>query len=121
MREDATREAIVRRSGKRPIVVFAPHGGRRKRPLKRGDGINDLYTAEIATVLAERLDAYAIVNAGIDRNDVDLNRISELVSRAPGVLTMLRDTVEQARGRAPRAGSHRLWARCQRTRDSWAR
>jgi hypothetical protein len=97
MRDLAAMNWIARRTGRRPIIVVAPHGGRRTRALRRGDGINDLYTAEIATGLAERLDAYAIVNRALDRNEIDLNRISELVDRAPALLSMLRETVDLAR------------------------
>ena len=96
MPDTAPLDCIVQRAGRRPIVVVAPHGGRRERALKRGDGINDLHTADIALELAERLDAYAIVNRSLDRNDVDLNRISELAERAPGVLTLLCETVRRA-------------------------
>ena len=60
------------RTGKRPIVLVAPHGGERAREIRRGDGMNDLYTAELCHELAGRLDAYAVVNEGLDRNDVDL-------------------------------------------------
>jgi hypothetical protein len=96
MRDAAAIDWIARRKGNRPIIIVAPHGGRRTRALRRGDGINDLYTAEIAVGLAERLDAHAIVNRELDRNEIDLNRISELVERAPVVLSMLRETVDVA-------------------------
>ena len=100
MSETTTIDYVHRRTGRRPIVVVAPHGGHRRRALRRGDGINDIYTAEIAAELAERLDAFAIINHGLDRNDVDLNRISELVERAPSVLALLRETLAEAEGGA---------------------
>lgn len=84
------------REGSRPVVIVAPHGGRRARGVKRSDGINDIYTAELAHLLAERLDAYALVNARLDRNDIDLNRISEIVTRAPGMAKVLRSAVARA-------------------------
>ncbi|MFN2427269.1 MAG: hypothetical protein ABR587_12570 [Candidatus Binatia bacterium] len=80
---------VALRQGTRPIVLLAPHGGRRRRPIRRGDSVNDLHTAGIAWELAERLGAHAIVNHGLDRNDIDLNRISHLSRRAPDVLALL--------------------------------
>jgi hypothetical protein len=84
------------RTGKRPIVIVAPHGGERAREIRRGDGMNDIYTAELCHELARRLDAYSVVNEGLDRNDVDLNRISAVVERAPEMLRVLRDAVTRA-------------------------
>lgn len=84
------------RIGTRPVVLVAPHGGERTRDIRRGDGMNDLYTAELCHELARRLDAYAVVNEGLDRNDVDLNRISAVVDRAPEMLSVLRDAVTRA-------------------------
>lgn len=84
------------RAGQRPIVIVAPHGGERAREIRRGDGMNDLYTAELCHELASRVDAYAVVNEGLDRNDVDLNRISAIVERAPEMLHVLRDAVTRA-------------------------
>ncbi len=82
-------EYLALREGTRAVIVVAPHGGRRQRPLRRGDSVNDLQTAEIAWELAERVDAHAIVNHGLDRNDIDLNRITHLATRAPEVLALL--------------------------------
>jgi hypothetical protein len=87
------------RSGSAPVVVVAPHGGCRRRPIRRGDGMNDLYTAELALELAERLDAAALINHARDRNDVDLNRVRQLVDRAPQFLSLLRDAVERIHDR----------------------
>jgi len=84
------------RTGKRPIVIVAPHGGERMRGIRRDDAMNDLYTAELGRELAARLDAYAVINDGLDRNDVDLNRISAIVERAPQMLRVLRDAVARA-------------------------
>lgn len=87
---------LALREGHRPLVFFAPHGGLRRRPIRRGDSVNDLHTADIAWELAERLDAHAIVNHGLDRNDIDLNRISQLALRAPVVLGLLAGSIEAA-------------------------
>jgi len=87
---------MERRSGRVPIVLYAPHGGRRNRPVRRGDSVNDLYTAELALELAERLDAHALVNHGLDRNRADLNRISALSKRQPIVLDALSELIEHA-------------------------
>ncbi len=89
-------EWLTHRRGRGPVVVVAPHGGRRQRPVRRGDNVNDLYTVEIAAELAERLDAHAIINSGLDRNDIDLNRIGALAEKAPYVLGVLRGCVEEA-------------------------
>lgn len=84
------------REGRRPVVLVAPHGGRRRRAIRRGDSVNDLHTGEITLELAARLDAHAIVNHCLDRNDIDLNRISHLIERAPQVLALLGAAVEAA-------------------------
>jgi len=79
-----------------PVVVYAPHAARRGRPIHRGDGVNDLYTDEIARELAETLGAHGLVNPSIDRNDEDLNRVSVLSSSAQPALVLLRALVERA-------------------------
>lgn len=84
------------RIGTRPVIFVAPHGGERSRRIRRGDGMNDLYTADLCHELALRLDAYAVVNEGLDRNDVDLNRISAVVDHAPEMLRVLREAVTRA-------------------------
>lgn len=84
------------RSGSRPVVFVAPHGGRRTRTVRRDDGINDLYTAELAAELAERTDGYAVINRGMDRNDVDLNRISQLAEGGRPFLESLEQAVTAA-------------------------
>jgi len=98
---DSVPSWLALRQGTLPVVIVAPHGGRRRRAVRRGDSVNDLYTAEIAWELARRLDAHAIVNHGLDRNDIDLNRISHLADRAPDVLALLRSAVEHAAGDRP--------------------
>jgi hypothetical protein len=86
------------REGRTPVVVVAPHGGVRGRDARRHDGINDVYTAELARDLATRLDAFAVVNARLDRNEIDLNRVSEIAARAPEMARVLRYAVERAAG-----------------------
>jgi len=91
------------RSADSPVIVVAPHGGLRARPIRRSDGINDLHTAEVAMQIANRLDVHALVNHGCDRNDIDLNRIRQLVAKAPFFLAALRGCVDEivARGQRP--------------------
>ncbi|MCS6925418.1 MAG: hypothetical protein NZ578_05900 [Candidatus Binatia bacterium] len=75
-------------SGEVPIVLIAPHGGRRPAdaPIHDHLKVNDLYTAELTTALAIRIGAYALINHQCDRNDLDLNRISQVRARAPWFL-----------------------------------
>ncbi len=87
---------LALRAGTRPLVIVAPHGGRRRRPVRRGDGVNDLATADLASELAERLDAHALINTGLDRNRIDLNRTSEVAAKAPAVARLLVAAVEAA-------------------------
>jgi len=87
---------LALREGDRPLVIVAPHGGRRLRPIRRGDSVNDLHTAGIAWELAERTGARAIVNHGLDRNQSDLNRISHLSTRSRSVLELLLAAIDAA-------------------------
>ncbi len=79
------------RAGRGPLVVVAPHGGARRTTRERAatDKVNDLHTADIAVELAAALDAALIVNPTIDRNDLDLNRVSQVCARAPWFLALL--------------------------------
>ncbi len=72
------------RDGEVPIVLVAPHGGRRPAdaPIRDSLKVNDLYTAELTTLLADRTGSYALINHAGDRNDLDLNRISQVRGRA---------------------------------------
>jgi hypothetical protein len=79
--------------GTTPLVLVAPHGGRRdpvRRPWASGSlKTNDLYTAELTVELAARTGAAALVNAIHDRNDVDLNRITAANESEPEFLAAL--------------------------------
>lgn len=93
--------------GSSPIVLVAPHAGRRdatrrpwgSAPLK----MNDLHTGPLALDLARRLDASAIVNDGGDRNDVDLGRITAAHDHAPHFLEALARALDEAVARHGRA------------------
>jgi hypothetical protein len=79
--------------GSGPIVLLAPHGGRRD-PARRMRTagrlrVNDLHTAELTAELAALLGATALVNARQDRNEVDWNRISAAHAEAPDFLERL--------------------------------
>jgi hypothetical protein len=93
--------------GDRPVILVAPHGGRRdaeRRPWASARRrMNDLHTASLTVELAARLGAAAIVNEKHDRNDVDLNRIVEAHAGAPWFLERLAATVDAVLTRHPRA------------------
>jgi hypothetical protein len=78
-------------AGEVPIVLVAPHGGRRAAdaPIRDNIKVNDLYTAELTTLLAVRTRAYALINHLFDRNDLDLNRTSQVRVQAPWFLQAL--------------------------------
>lgn len=65
--------------------------------------MNDLHTASLTTALAEASGAAALVNVGLDRNDVDLNRLSAAHDHLPRFLEALADLVEAAIARHGRA------------------
>jgi hypothetical protein len=76
--------------GRAPILLFAPHGGRRQDARIPGTHkVNDLWTAEVTRELAARCGAATIVNATMDRNVVDLNRLSQVQRDAPWLLGLL--------------------------------
>jgi len=86
--------------GEAPVLVVAPHGGRRPAASELEPGksrkVNDLHTVEIALDLAERTRASAIVNSAEDRNRVDLNRVSDVRRDAPWLLDLLLEEVRAA-------------------------
>jgi hypothetical protein len=87
---------LVRGDG--PVLLVAPHGGRRPRVDATAPPanlkVNDVYTAELTRELAARLRATAIINHGCDRNLLDLNRISQVRRRAPWFFELLGDEIE---------------------------
>jgi len=91
--------------GDAPVLLIAPHGGHAG-PATRAmlnPKVNDLHTADITRELAQRLGAGAIINAGMDRNRLDLNRLSQVMSEAPWLLELIAERVErivERRGRA---------------------
>ncbi|MFQ5668622.1 MAG: hypothetical protein ACE5I7_19640 [Candidatus Binatia bacterium] len=91
------------RRGGSPLLLVAPHGGRRP-PINAAAPppqlrVNDLYTPELTRILMDRLDATGIINAGQDRNTLDLNRTSQVRQRAPWWLALLVREIEVILGR----------------------
>lgn len=72
------------RSGTRPLLLIAPHGGCADTSTARAleTKVNDVHTAELTWELAHALDAAAIVNPWLDRNRLDLNRITQVLRDA---------------------------------------
>jgi hypothetical protein len=91
--------------GDAPVLLIAPHGGQAG-PATRAllnPKVNDLHTADITHELARRLGAGAIINAGMDRNQLDLNRLSQVMNEAPWMLELIAarlETIVARRGRA---------------------
>jgi hypothetical protein len=89
--------------GDTPIFFVAPHGGRRARvdataPPARLR-VNDVHTPEITRLLAGALDAGFMINVGMDRNVLDLNRISQVRKQAPWFLELLTQEIARVIGR----------------------
>jgi hypothetical protein len=82
---------VAYHEGEVPILLVAPHGGRRPAdaPIRDSIKVNDLYTAELTSLLASRTRSYALINHAHDRNDLDLNRISQVRTRASWFLEAL--------------------------------
>jgi hypothetical protein len=78
-------------AGEAPIVFVAPHGGRRPvdAPIRDSIKVNDLHTAELTAELATRTQGYALINQALDRNDLDLNRLSQVRAHATWFLEAL--------------------------------
>ena len=91
--------------GSAPILLIAPHGGRAGAASRATlhPKVNDLETAAIARDLAKRLDAAALINAGMDRNEIDCNRLSQINARAPWLLDLIAHHVHQMIERHGRA------------------
>src|SRR5262245_55486544 len=79
--------------GNTPIVFVAPHGGRRspEAPILDSIKVNDLYTAELTSELAKITGGYALINHARDRNELDLNRISQVRKEAVWFLEALNE------------------------------
>ena len=77
-------------AGEVPIVLVAPHGGRRPTdaPITDSIKVNDLYTAELTHDLAAQTRSYALINHTHDRNELDLNRVSQVKQEAPWVFSL---------------------------------
>ncbi len=76
--------------GSAPILLLAPHGGRRHDVRIPGKHkVNDLRTADVTRDLAAALGASAIVNERVDRNEIDLNRLSQVRRDAPWLIHLL--------------------------------
>ncbi len=91
--------------GDAPILLIAPHGGHAG-PATRAllnPKVNDLHTADITRELAARLGAGAIINTGMDRNRLDLNRLSQVMNEAPWMLELIAARLERIVARGGRA------------------
>jgi hypothetical protein len=91
--------------GDAPVLLIAPHGGRAGAATRAllNPKVNDLHTADITHELAQRLGAGAIINAGMDRNRLDLNRLTQVMSEAPWMLELIAARLERIVARCGRA------------------
>jgi hypothetical protein len=89
----APRECSVH-VGSGHVLVVAPHGGLRAiaAPHQR---TNDLHSGDLAEAIADALDASWLVNHGLDRNVLDLNRVSEVRDRAPWFAECLGEALQR--------------------------
>src|SRR5215218_7081736 len=94
----------VRRGGG-ALLLVAPHGGARAaaRPARATVKVNDLHTAALAEELATTLDAGLIANPSLDRNELDLNRISQVARTAPWFAALLETLLADILARHERA------------------
>ncbi|HXZ87181.1 MAG TPA: hypothetical protein VEF07_01340 [Candidatus Binataceae bacterium] len=91
--------------GEAPVLLIAPHGGRAGAAAAATlhPKVNDLETAAITRELAARLAAAALINTGMDRNELDCNRLAQLAERAPWMLHLLADRIDRIIARHGRA------------------
>lgn len=76
--------------GRAPILLLAPHGGRRDDVRPPGKHkVNDLLTADLTRELAAACGASMIINESLDRNLLDLNRLSQVRRDAPWMIPLL--------------------------------
>jgi hypothetical protein len=88
-------EVIDSFSSDSSVLLITPHGGRAEAGMHRlpNPKVNDLHTADITRGLAARLGASALINAAMDRNRLDCNRLSQIIERAPWLLEMIAERV----------------------------
>jgi hypothetical protein len=88
-----------------PLLLIAPHGGSAGAHAQATlhPKVNDLHTAAITRELAARLGAAALINSGMDRNQLDCNRIPQLAEHAPWMLEMIADRLARIVQRCGRA------------------
>jgi hypothetical protein len=81
--------------GNAPILLIAPHGGRAGQATRSllNPKVNDLHTATITRELSTILGAPALINAAMDRNHLDLNRLSQVSANAPWFLELILEQV----------------------------
>jgi hypothetical protein len=91
--------------GRSALLLIAPHGGRAAASTRTilHPKVNDLHTADITRELAQRMDATALINSGMDRNLLDCNRVPQLVERAPWLLELIAHELERLIARHGRA------------------
>ena len=95
---------LEQQRGGAPLLLLAPHGGRRRARREPGrHKVNDLHTAALTRELARACDATSLVNATRDRNELDLNRLSQVRAHAPWLPALLATLLEEMVARAGRA------------------
>jgi hypothetical protein len=88
-----------------PLLLIAPHGGAAgaRARARLHPKVNDLHTAAITRELASRIGASALINSGMDRNQLDCNRIPQLAEHAPWMLELVAERLAQIVDRYGRA------------------
>ena len=86
--------------GAAPMLLIAPHGGRAGRASQTTlhPKVNDLETAAItreSCAASRRRRQQHYINAGMDRNEIDCNRLSQLAARAPWMLDLIAQSANQ--------------------------
>lgn len=95
---------VVVERGTAPILLLAPHGGRRHDVRVPGaHKVNDLHTADVTRELARLLGASAVLNERVDRNQLDLNRVSQVRREAPWLLELVAELLGEMIATAGRA------------------
>jgi hypothetical protein len=81
--------------GGAPLLLIAPHGGRAGAAARAilHPKVNDLETAEITREIARRVGAAALINTAMDRNQIDCNRLSQIIRHAPWLLDLIAQQV----------------------------